>query len=340
MEIEKVLAELVDENGISGGEFPASEKTAEILGEYLDVTIDDFGNVCGASRDFSADRKTLLLDAHIDEIGMIVTYITDDGFLKVSNCGGLDMRVLLAQEVYVLCKETIKGVVISTPPHLEKDDSKAPEMDEIFIDIGMSKKSAEKIVSLGDRVYINNSLAHMKNDFVTSKSLDDRCGIASIIYALDLLKNKRTKYNIKVLFSVQEEIGERGAKIGAYNADADLAIAVDVSFARTNGEAPDKCGEITKGPMIGVAPSLSRELSNDLIETAKKNGIPYQIEIMNGKTGTNADVIGVAKGGVKTCTLSIPLKYMHTPVETVSISDIKNTGLLIAEFCETEEEKC
>ncbi|MDE6150022.1 MAG: M20/M25/M40 family metallo-hydrolase [Ruminococcus sp.] len=340
MNIENILSQLVDENGISGNEYPVSKKAAEILKEYLDVQIDEFGNVYGTSKDYSKNKKTLLLDAHIDEIGMIVTYITDDGFLKVSSCGGIDTRLLLAQEVDVLCKQRIKGVITSTPPHLEKDSSKAPEIDEIYVDIGMSKENAEKVVSLGDRIFINNSLAYLKNDFVTAKSLDDRSGIAAIIYCLDLLKDKQTQYNIKVLFSVQEEVGERGAKIGAYNIDADMAVAVDVSFARTNGESADKCGEISKGPMIGIAPSLSREMSDLFIETAKKNHIPYQIEVMNGKTGTNADTIGITKSGVKTCTISIPLKYMHTPVESVSISDVKNIGKLLAKFCELEDVEC
>ncbi|MDO5125690.1 MAG: M20/M25/M40 family metallo-hydrolase [Ruminococcus sp.] len=336
MDVKQILAQLVDQKGISGSEMPASVKSAEFLSEYLDVSVDDFGNVYGVSKDFSEDRKTLLLDAHIDEIGMIVTYITDDGFLKVAECGGLDKRLLLAQQVDVLGKQTIKGVVISTPPHLEKDDSKAPDMDSVYIDIGMSKQEVEKIVSLGDRVYINNSLAMLKNDLVTAKSLDDRAGVAAIIYALDMLKDKQVNYNIRVLFSVQEEIGERGAKIGVYTADADTALVVDVSFARTNGESAENCGSIQKGPMIGIAPSLSREISDKLISVAKCNNISYQLEIMNGKTGTNADVIGVSRNGVKTCTVSIPLKYMHTPVETVSLCDIENTAKLIAKFCETE----
>ncbi len=336
MEVKQILAQLVDQKGISGSEMPASVKSAEFLSEYLDVTVDDFGNVYGVSKDFSEDKKTLLLDAHIDEIGMIVTYITDDGFLKVAECGGLDKRLLLAQQVNVLGKQTIKGVVISTPPHLEKDDSKAPDMDSVYIDIGMSKQEVEKIVSLGDRVYINNSLAMLKNDLVTAKSLDNRAGVAAIIYALDMLKDKQVKYNIRVLFSVQEEIGERGAKIGAYTADTDTALVVDVSFARTNGESAENCGAIQKGPMIGIAPSLSREISDKLISVAKCNNISYQLEIMNGKTGTNADVIGVSRSGVKTCTVSIPLKYMHTPVETVSLCDVENTAKLIAKFCETE----
>lgn len=337
MDLKNVLSQLVSKNGISGDEFKASETACGILNDYLDSYVDSFGNVFGVSRNIDENKKTVLLDAHIDEIGMIVTYITDEGFLKVSNCGGLDNRLLLAQEVDVLCRDkTIKGLICSTPPHLETDNTKVPDIEDIFIDIGMTKESTEKIVSLGDRVVINNNLADLQNGFITSHALDDRSGVAAILYALELLKGKNTKYNICVLFSSQEETGERGAKIGAFKLKPDLAIAVDVSFALTPGEKPESCGESQKGPMIGIAPSLSREMSEILIETAKSADIPYQIEVMNGKTGTNADEISVSHSGVKTCTVSIPLKYMHTPVETISVSDVENTAKLLAKFCESE----
>ena len=334
MELRQILEELVNRNGISGAELSASCYACDVLSNYLDCEIDSFGNVYGRPKSFDDNKKTILLDAHIDEIGMIVTYITDEGFLKVSNCGGLDNRLLLAQQVELLCEKPIKGVITSTPPHLEKDDSKVPDIGDIYIDIGMSKEQAEKCVKLGDRVYIKNELTDLQNDAVTSHALDDRCGVASILYAVDLLKDKETKYNVCVMFSSQEEIGARGAKIGAYNIDPDIAIAVDVSFAMTTGESPESCGKMCKGPMIGVAPSLSREMSDMLITTAKAESIPYQIEVMGGNTGTNADEIGLTKCGVKTCTVSIPQKHMHTPVEVISLTDLENTAKLIAKFCE------
>lgn len=337
MDLKEILGGLVNISGVSGEEHFASNQVCKLLSEYLECEVDSFGNVYGKPKSFDENKKTIMLDAHIDEIGMIVTYITDDGFLKVSNCGGLDARLLLAQQVEVMCSTgSIKGVVTSTPPHLEKDNSKVPEVGDIFIDIGMSKERAQELVQLGDRVYIKNQLTAMQGDVITSHALDDRSGVAAILCALDLLKDKSTKYNISVLFSAQEETGDRGAKIGAYNIAPDMAIAVDVSFALTSGESPEDCGKMLGGPMIGIAPSLSRQMSDELIDTAKAEGIPYQIEVMNGKTGTNADEIGVSRGGVKTCTVSIPLKYMHTPVETISLLDVENTAKLIAKFCESE----
>ncbi|MGN1133268.1 MAG: M42 family metallopeptidase [Oscillospiraceae bacterium] len=339
MQIKEVLAQLINNNGVSGEEFNASECAKNILSEYLDCHIDSFGNVYGTDREYDEQKETILLEAHIDEIGMIVTYITDSGFLKVSNCGGLDQRLLLAQQVDVICRDKIiKGVITSTPPHLEKDNSKSADIEDIFIDIGMSKEQAEKAVSLGDRVFINNELSDLAGDVVTAHAIDDRSGAAAILYALDMLKGKNKKYNINVLFSAQEEVGERGAEIGIQNLQPDIALIVDVSFARVAGDNPQDCGKMCCGPMIGIAPSLTRQVSEGLKKAAVENNIPYQIEVMNGKTGTDADVIGIANGGIKVCTVSIPLKYMHTPIETVNINDIENTAKLIAVFCESEED--
>lgn len=338
MDIIEVLTKLTSAPGVSGEENCACKAVAEILSDYAQVQTDNFGNVYGQAGDFSEDKKTLLLDAHIDEIGMIVTSVTDDGFLKVSGCGGLDRRVLLAQQVSVYGKEKLTGFITSTPPHLEKDSSAVPEMDSIYVDTGLSGEKAKELVSLGDRVLIENKLEKMSGTKVTSKALDDRCGAAAILLALDMLKGKKTKYNISVLFSAQEETGERGAQTGAYKAKADLAVAVDVSFGLTHGEKEEDCGKLGGGGMIGIAPSLSREMSDGLVCAAKKKNIPYQLEIMSGKTGTNADAIGISRGGVKTVTLSIPIKYMHTPVEVCDIKDIENTAELIAAFAESEGE--
>lgn len=333
MELLKVLTGLCKASGVSGSEKNACEAAAGFLRGYADVSIDSFGNVIGKVGKLDENKKTLLLEAHIDEIGYIVTYITDDGFLKISNCGGTDDRVLTAQQVTVLGRQKLYGVVTSIPPHLQKDGEEN-NSDSFYVDIGLTKEEAEQIVSLGDRVLVENELEIMQGHTVTSKALDDRCGVAAILLALDKLKDKQTAYNICVLFASQEETGERGAATGSYKLDADLAVAVDVTFARSHSDSSDGFGELGKGAMIGVAPSLSRELSDAFIKTAQQSGIPYQIEVMNGKTGTDADRISISKSGVRTVTLSVPLRYMHTPVEVIDLRDIDNTASLIAEFAQ------
>lgn len=333
MELLKILTELCAQRGVSGDEKNASEKAAQLLREYSDVTTDAFGNVYGIVGTHEQSKQTLLLEAHIDEIGMIVTYIADDGFLKISACGGTDERVLTAQQVTVCGRQSLTGVVTSIPPHLQKD-GESSESGSYYVDIGMTKQQAEKVVSLGDRVLVENELEIMREHIVTSKSLDDRSGVAAVLWVLDKLKGKQTNYNISVLFAAQEETGERGAQTGAYRLSPDLAVAVDVSFAKTHFESEEDCGIMGRGVMIGVAPSLCAELSDAFINTAKQSDIPYQIEVMNGKTGTDADKISVTKSGVKTVTLSIPLKYMHTPTEVLDLRDIDYTASLIAEFAQ------
>lgn len=336
-EITEILFKLTEQNGVSGDEFCAAETAAEMLKQYTDdVTVDDFGNVIANIGKRKEGKPHIMLDAHIDEIGFIVTYITDEGFLKISNCGGIDRRLLLAQQVEVLCSDgqSVSGVITSTPPHLETDDKKAPELSDVFVDIGMSKENAQKFISLGDRVIISNTPCTLLGDRVTSKCIDDRAGVVTLLCVIYLLKNELNSLNcsLSVVFSAQEETGERGAETAAYKVNPDMAIAVDVSFAKVKGDTNDSCGEMGKGSMIGVSSSLSKDMSNSFIKIAKDRKIPYQIEVMGGTTGTNADVIGVTRSGVKTVTVSIPLKYMHTPVEVISISDIESSAELIAEF--------
>lgn len=333
MNIKDNLFKLTSAVGVAGDELNASMVACEMLREYCnDANIDYFGNVTGSIGERNDEKPHILLDAHIDEIGFIVTFITDDGFLKVSNCGGIDRRLLLAQQVTVFGEKPVKGVITSTPPHLEEDNKKLPKVDGIFIDIGMPKAKAEQIVRLGDRVIIDSFSCELLNNRLVSKAIDDRAGVLAILYALEKVKGKKLAYSVTALFSAQEETGERGAKIAAFKIKPDLAIAVDVSFALTADDSEHKCGKMAEGVMIGVAPSLSKEMSNNLISLAKENNIPYQIEVMNGTTGTNADEIGVSGKGVKVVTLSLPLKYMHTPVEVIDIKDIESTGNLIAEF--------
>jgi len=332
MDLKNTIAELTEVSGASGNEAPAAELSLNMLKKYCpDASIIN-GNVVGSFGDFRSGLPSLVLDAHIDQIGMIVTNITSEGFIKVGNLGGIDRRLLPAQPVVIHGKKDISGVICSVPPHLSSGDSKVLSFDEAAIDTGMTKSELEQIVSLGDTVTFDVKCRSLLGSRITSGALDDRCGAASILYALELLQGHSTAYNVTVIFSTQEELGERGAKIGAYELDPDIAIAVDVSFAYSLSEDENKCGYLGKGPMIGISPSLDRQLSNELINTAIKSDIPYQTEVMNGLTSTNADQYSVSRCGASTCTVSIPLRNMHTPAEVIDIKDVELTARLLAEF--------
>ena len=331
MNLTEILRELTGADGVSGEESSAGAKALGLLKEYCsDVYKDSTGNIIGTIPSRFQNAPIVLLDAHLDQVGFIVTSITNDGFIKAGNVGGLDMRIMPAQNVVVHGRTDIPGVIASVPPHLSGGKEKVLDITEMLIDTGYFGSVLHEMVSLGDRISFDTPFLELMGDNVAAHSMDDRCGIAAILYTLELLKDKELPCNLNILFSAQEETGEAGAANAGFNIAPDIAIAVDVTFATAHGDDPAKCGKMSKGPMIGIAPTLSSEISLGLIETAKCNNIPYQLEVMNGKTGTNADRFAVARGGAKSCTLSIPLRYMHTPSEVISVSDVKNTSELLA----------
>lgn len=330
-ELSALLEKLCGAKGVSGAENEAAAVAAELLGKYMPVTVDALGSVTGTSGNGGVH---ILLDAHLDQIGLVVTAIDEDGFIKVAKCGGADIRVLAAAEVTVHGKEKLFGVITSTPPHLStSDDSgKAKGFDDIAVDIGTDKKAAEKLVSLGDRITFNGEFMHLAGSRVSSPSIDDRAGVAAILRCLEILEDKELNCKLSVMFSVQEETGGSGAQTAAFAADADEAIAVDVSFASAPGVSSEKYASLGGGAMVGYAPSLDYEMSRKLTEIAEKENIPNQCEVMGGKTGTNCDEIQVAGKGVKTALISVPLRNMHTAVEVCDLEDIESTARLMAEY--------
>lgn len=334
--IDRSLRKLCGEAGVSGEETNASKAALELLKEYTDeAEVDSFGNVIGFLRSKNENAKTIMLDAHIDQIGMIVTGIDDKGFIRFSRCGGIDLRSVSAQIVTVHGKEEILGVVGSKPPHLEKADEakKISKIEEMFIDVGMTKEEAEEKISLGDKITINASYIELLNGKVAMTALDDRAGVASILAALEILKGRELPMNVAVCFSGKEETGGQGARVASYRITPDIAIAVDVSFGTAIDVPAEKSGKLGDGVMIGFSPVLTKEICNKLLAVAKEKEIKYQLEAMGGRgTGTNADEIFINKEGVRTGLLSIPQRNMHTPVEIVKLSDVYETARLMAEF--------
>lgn len=335
MDILETLKELTAAAGVSGAESAAAETALGLLKRWdADARIDKNGNVIGAIKAAEEGAKTLMLDAHIDQIGFIVTYIDKDGFLKVGSCGGTDLKITAAQSVTVHGAQELRGVISTLPPHVSQDRSKVPTADELAVDIGMTKEQAESVVSLGDRITVDSEFRLLAGDTVSSPSIDDRSGVCAILAALDMIDFSKLKYNLAVCFSAQEETGERGVKPAAFEIQPDEAIAVDVSFGRTPDSAPSDTAKLGSGVMIGVSAALDRGMYSKLKGCAERLGIPHTTEVMPSSTGTNADSIAVSGRGVRCCTLSIPIRYMHTPIETVKLCDIENTAKLIAAYAE------
>lgn len=284
----------------------------------------------------SGKGQGILLDAHADKIGMKVTYITNEGFLKIAPCGGVDTRVLRCCDVLVHGKKDIFGVVTSVPPHLTKDgEGDKTDISDISVDIGMKKDEAEKIVSPGDSITFVNYTGEMMNSRLTQSALDNRAGVAVLIRVYQKLKENNINANVTYLFSSQEEAGLRGAAAASAVIATKQAIAVDVSFATAPGIDRREAGEMGKGPMICLSSTLDREMSDKMFSLAKKYNIPCQTEVCAEMTGTNADKIGISAGGKKTGLVSVPIRNMHTPSETVSPEDIENSAELIFRYIES-----
>lgn len=331
MDIFSIINKLSASPSPSGFERSASKRIESLIDRFADDTaVDGFGNVFGIKRCGKKDAKCILLDAHIDEIGLIVTG-EEKGFLRFKTLGGVDPRILPARCVTVLSDPPRSGIITTVPPHLlsEEEMKKSFEFDELFIDIGAEENAG---IPVGTPVVFDAEPCRLQSGFITARALDDRAGLAAILKAVELLRGKKLPFDIVILASTQEEVGCRGAKIGAYTVDPEVAIVVDVTHAHTAGADKSETFEAGSGAIIGVGPNMTKRISSKLIEMAKDKKIPYKIEVCRGHSGTNAWPIQILREGIATGLISIPLKYMHTPVETVKKNDIEATAKLISEY--------
>ena len=335
MDLFDSLSRLCDDRGPSGFESNAAQVAKDLLAPLVDeVTIDRLGSVVGVRRCGKPNAKKLLLDAHLDEVGFLVTAV-EDGFLRFRSLGGVDPRVLVDRELTILTNPPIFGVVSCLPPHVQKSGGadKTIPMNELAIDIGMSQEQAQKAVTIGTPVVYRQTCFHLGEREVCGKSLDDRSCFVTLLRAAELLKDKPLDVDLYILGSTCEEVGGWGAEAAAYNIAPDWCVAVDVTFGQEPGVSSDQAPcKLHEGPVIGIGPVIPRWMSNRLTEKAKKAEIPCQPEIMSGMTGTNGDDFQIAREGIATAVLSLPLKYMPTPMEVIGLDDVEQTAQLLAAF--------
>lgn len=283
----------------------------------------------------------VMLSGHVDEIGFVVHYISDDGFLYFSPVGGHDSNIPVGHRVYVHTKSgPVLGVIGRKPIHLLSDEErrKKPELSDLWIDIGAtSKKEAEERVRLGDPVTYVYDLQPLMGELVTARGFDNKMGCFVVAEALRLLSERRSELQAAVyaVSTVQEEVGLRGARTVAYEIDPQVAITVDVGHSIDYpGVDKKKHGDqaIGKGPVICRGSHVNPLVFELLVETATEKEIPYQIEVAGGRTGTDNDVIQLSRSGVATGLVSVPIRYMHTPCELLHLNDLDNTVRLLAEF--------
>lgn len=333
--MKELLKKLSELRGISGSEYRISDSVLEMFKPFADeVYKDKLGNVIAVKKCGKADAPKVMIEAHMDEIGLMVRDINDAGFVGFVNIGGVDSRILPGSEVVIHGKRDIKGVIGAKPPHLQtaEEAKKAIAMTDMVIDTGLSATEVKELVSVGDSVTVKGDFYELLGGRVAGKSLDDRAGVAALLKVLEALNGKELNCDIYAVAAVCEEVGGRGAAVAGYAVKPDIAVVIDV----THGLTPDnsKNGfEIGRGAAIAKGPNLHPMVTNRIINTAKANDIKYKIEVEGGDTGTDAWILQVVDEGIATALLSIPLRYMHTTVETLDVSDVEGLVKLLSLFC-------
>lgn len=322
--------------GPSGFERTVAQRAGELLRPYMDqADIDRFGNLLGMRLCGKENAKKILLDAHLDEVGLMVTGI-QDGFLRFRPIGGVDPRVLPNQAVEILSNPPHYGLIAWLPPHVQTaaDQDKGLGIDELWIDVGMSQEESEAAIPIGTPIVYHSRFTKLRNGYVAGKALDDRAGFLAILYAAEKLSGKELDVDLYIMGSSREEVGGGGASVGTYSIAPDCCIAVDVTFGKTLDTSQDDTFLLGKGPVIGIGPNMTPWMKDRLVIKAGELGYSWQPEVMSGPTGTNAWQMQVSRRGAATGLLSIPLRYMHSPNEMLLCSDIEQTGELLAAFIE------
>lgn len=328
----KELIKLSNAGGISGFEYTVTPMIESLLKKYCDeVKKDVSGNVAGYIYAEDKNAPTVMIEAHTDGIGLMVKDIDERGFISFSAIGGIDARILPSAEVIVCGKENLYGVICSKAPHLMLacEKNQGVKIEELAVDVGLPQEKVKKIVTVGDMIYFETEAVRLKDKKLSGKYLDDRAGVISLLMCLDKLKGAKLPFNLAVLCSTQEEVGLRGALCGTYNIEPICAIVVDVCHGTTPDSGSASAFKLGSGTVITCGPNIDRRMFEIAKCVADKNKIKYNVEAEGGHTGTDAWVVQTSRMGVATLLLSIPLRYMHTTVETLSMKDIDATADLI-----------
>ncbi len=328
MDIKSTIKKLSAFHGVSGYEHMFSKEIAKMFGMYCtEVFEDNLGNIIGVIKCTNPCAKSVMIEAHIDEIGMMITEIDDRGFLRFTNVGGIDARILPGKEVVVHGKKDVIGVVGTKPPHITTEEmrSKALPMDELYVDIFCDAEEAKQVVSVGDTITFLDSYRELGDKYISTKSQDDRTSVAVLLMVMDMIKGKNLPFDVYFCACVQEEVGRRGAAAAATKIDPVFAVALDVCHATT----PDASKNTVKsgsGTVISKGPNIHPLLLEHAIKIMDESKIPYVIDVDSDDTGTDAWAIQIAREGIPTLLFSLPVKYMHTMTETVNTDDAQATA--------------
>jgi endoglucanase len=333
------LRRLVEAPSPSGYEQPAAAVYRDYVSQFTDDIATDVMGSVQARLAGTGDGPTVMLAGHMDEIGFMVNYITAEGFIAFKPIGGVDAHVLPGQRVRVHTRDgSLLGVLGRMPIHLLEDDERkqVAKMNKLFIDLGLPGDAVKEKVRIGDPVTFEYGLQEFGDGMAVSRALDDKMGAWAVAEVLRLVKEAGgCAGDVVAVATVQEEVGLRGGETSAYSVDPVVGIAVEVGHAtdypdvdkRKHGEA--KCGA---GPIIARGPNINPKVFELLCEAADAEGIAYQIGPEPRGTGTDANAIQLSRGGKAAALVSVPLRYMHTPSEVLSLADLENSARLLAAF--------
>ncbi len=330
MSIKSQLMTFLEARGAPGYEREVAELVAEGMRKYCDpVSIDNFNNVTGL---MGTKGPLVYCCAHIDEIAMMVTSIEDDGFIGFTSVGGIDPRILMAKEVWV-GKEPLYGIIGAKPPHVlsPEDVEKTIKMKDLFIDVGLSHDAVCEKVEVGDIITFHAPPVKLMSGHIASQCLDDRMGVAVMMHAMKSLSVKDLGCRAAFAAVAQEEVGSAGANAGAQRLKPDMAIVIEVTFGKTPDSPPTKTHDLDKVSVM-VSPFLDRKLFETIKKVAKRLDMELSIDVSGGSTGTDADSVQVAGEGVPCAVIQVPLRYMHTTVETLNYKTLKKAGRLLGEL--------
>lgn len=336
-----LLKKLTEASGVSGNEKEVREMIIEEIKDYVDeIKIDSLGNLIAIKKG-SAGYPKIMLAAHMDETGLMVKSIDENGFIKFYTVGGIDDRILISKVVSI-GKDKVRGVIGAKAIHLQEPDerNKTLKHKQLYIDIGAkSKAEAEKLVSLGDYVTFFSDYVEFGDQLVKAKALDDRIGCAILIEIL------KYRYNstIAAVFTVQEEIGLRGAGPAAYSLNPDIAVIVEGTTCHdvTDIDEPNFATRLGAGPALSIMDNASyynKNILNRIIETAKKENIPYQLR-QTTMGGTDAGSIHLAREGILCAGIAVPCRYIHSPISVMSKKDFEGCSNLVKAFLESIREE-
>ena len=336
------LKKLVETHAPSGYETPIVEILRQDWAELVDdFESDRLGSLIGIKRASQPSQpiRKIMLAAHMDEIGLMVRQI-EDGFIYLHSINGVDSRVMMAQPVLVHGKRALPGLVATMPPHMLKaaERKKYPAIDDLVVDVGLPADEVADVVQIGDLVTVDVPMIELKGRKVAAKAMDDRACIAVITACLQALRKMRHSWDVYAAATVQEEVGLRGAATAANAIAPDCAIALDVGFAEQPG-VTHSAGKLGGGPLLGIGANFHPKMVERLQEVAAYYDIKWQSDVMPARSGTDAWAIQVARDGIPTALLSLPLRNMHSPVETLDLKDIERCGRWLAHFISELDER-